>query len=66
MKVILRNPRRELDVAGPLSVAKLLNHLNVVGESVLVICNGELVTREYRLLNTDTVELRPVISGGAT
>ena len=65
MKVNLRNPRRELDVAGPLSVAKLLNHLNVVGESVLVICNGELVTREHRLLNTDTVELRPVISGGA-
>ena len=65
MNVILRNPRRDLVVAGPMTVAKLLNHLNVVGESVLVICNDELVTREHRILDTDTVELRPVVSGGA-
>ncbi len=65
MNVVLRNPRRDLVVAGPMTVAKLLNHLNIVAESVLVICNDELVTREHRLLDTDTVELRPVVSGGA-
>lgn len=64
MNVVLRNPRRDLVVAGPMTVAKLLNHLNIVSESVLVICNDELVTREHRLLDTDTVELRPVVSGG--
>ena len=64
VKVILRNPRRDLEVAGPMTVVKLLNHLNIVSESVLVICNDELVTREARLLDTDTVELRPVVSGG--
>ena len=47
-----------------MTVVKLLNHLNIVSESVLVICNDELVTREARLLDTDTVELRPVVSGG--
>ena len=65
MKVILRNPRREVEVGGPVSVARLLKQLNVVGESVLVICNDELVTREAMLSDTDVVELRPVVSGGA-
>jgi hypothetical protein len=32
---------------------------------VLVIRGGELLTREERLEDGDTVELRPVISGGS-
>ena len=65
MKVVLRNPRRELDVPAPHSVAQLLTDLDVVPESVLVIRNDELVTRDARLTATDVVELRPVVSGGA-
>jgi sulfur carrier protein ThiS len=65
MKVILRNPRRELDVPAPSTVAQLLTHLEVVPESVLVIRNDTLATRDERLHESDVVEIRPVVSGGA-
>ena len=66
MKVVLRNPRRELDVPAPKTVAQLLTRLEVVPESVLVIRNDTLVTRDEGLREDDVVEIRPVISGGAT
>jgi sulfur carrier protein len=65
MRVVLRNPRRELDVAAPRTVAHLLRDLDVVPESVLVIRNDTLVTRDERLTEDDVVEIRPVVSGGA-
>ena len=65
MKVILRNPRRELDLDGINTVSGLLVRLDVVAESVLVIRNDELVTRDARLASTDVVEIRPVVSGGS-
>lgn len=66
MLVVLRNPARELDIAGPLTVERLLEQLDIVAESVLVIRNDELVPRDAHLVDTDTVEIRPVISGGST
>lgn len=65
MKVLLRNPRREVEVPGPLSVSALLARLELNPESVLVICGDTLVTRDARLTDTDCIEIRPVISGGA-
>jgi sulfur carrier protein len=65
VKVLLRNPRRELDVAGPLRVDALLTQLEVNRESVLVIRGDTLVTGDALLADDDHVELRPVISGGA-
>jgi sulfur carrier protein len=64
MNVVLRNPRREIQVPGPLTVAALLERLALVPESVLVIRNDTLVTRDARLTDDDAVEIRPVISGG--
>jgi sulfur carrier protein ThiS len=64
MRVLLRNPRRELDVDGPITVAALLQRLELNPESVLVIAGDELVARDARLDDTTTVEIRPVISGG--
>jgi sulfur carrier protein len=66
MKVHLRNPRRELDVHGPLSVVALLNRLDLNRESVLVIRGDTLVPGDALLDDADVVEIRPVISGGAT
>jgi sulfur carrier protein len=65
MNVVLRNPRREVHIAGPMTVAALLRHLDVVPESVLVIRGDTLVTHDARLADDDDVEIRPVISGGA-
>ena len=65
MKVVLRNPRREVEIQGPLTVDALLRRLELNPESVLVIDGDELVTRDARLDDATTVEIRPVISGGA-
>ncbi|HZQ28933.1 MAG TPA: MoaD/ThiS family protein [Acidimicrobiales bacterium] len=66
MKVLLRNPRREVEIAGPLRVSALLERLDVNRESVLVIRGDALVTGDALLGDADEVEVRPVISGGAT
>jgi len=65
VKVVLRNPRRELEIAGPISVVALLNRLELNRESVLVIEGDELVPGDATLDGTQTIEIRPVISGGA-
>jgi len=64
MKVVLRNPRREVDVAGPRRVKDVLKELQIIPETVLIIRGDELLTGDAMLDDTDTVELRPVMSGG--
>ncbi len=64
MKVLLRNPKRELDVRAPKNVGQLLRELDVVAESVLVIRNDTLATHDEHLSEDDIIEIRPVISGG--
>jgi len=65
MRVLLRNPRRELDLAGPMSVTKLLAQLELNRESVLVVRGDTLVPGDALLADEDVIEIRPVISGGA-
>ncbi|HEY5685830.1 MAG TPA: thiamine biosynthesis protein ThiS [Acidimicrobiia bacterium] len=64
MRVILRQPRREIEVSGIRRVDRLLEHLDMVAESVLVIRGDELLTSDIGLEEDDVIELRPVISGG--
>jgi sulfur carrier protein len=66
VKVLLRNPRREVDIDGPLSVVALLSRLELNRESVLVIRGDTLVPGDALLDDGDTIEIRPVISGGST
>jgi len=66
VRVILRNPKRELEIEGAATVTALLQRLEVNPESVLVIAGDELVPKDARLDGVDVVEIRPVMSGGAS
>lgn len=66
MLVHLRNPTRQIEVRGPISVVALANRLEVSREAVLVIRAGTLVPGDAVLADDDEVEIRPVISGGSS
>ena len=55
MKVVLRNPRRELDLTGPVRVQALLDQLGVNREAVLVIVGDTLVTGDAVLAELRTI-----------
>ncbi len=64
MKVILRHPKREMELAGRRRVKELLNELDILPGTVLVIRGSELLTIDAVVGEEDVIELRPVISGG--
>ena len=66
VKVRLHNPRRELEIEGPITIINLLARLDLNREAVLVVRDGELVPGDESLSDDDSIEIRPVISGGAT
>jgi uncharacterized protein (TIGR00269 family) len=65
VKVRLRNPEREVEVTGGRKVKDLLADLAIDPDTVLVIRERTLLTREERVEENDRIEIRPVISGGA-
>jgi sulfur carrier protein len=65
MRVVLRNPRREVEVAGNRRVKDVLRDLDILPETVLVIRGDDLVTADQMLRDDDVIELRPVMSGGS-
>jgi sulfur carrier protein len=65
MKVVLRNPRREVEVPGNRRVKDVLRELNILPETVLVIRGDDLITADQQVGDADTIELRPVMSGGS-
>ena len=66
MKVVLRNPRREVEVAGNRRVKEVLRDLDIIPETVLVIRGDDLITADEVVRDGETIELRPVMSGGAS
>ena len=65
MKVVLRNPRREVEVPGNRRVKDVLRELDILPETVLVIRGDDLITADQQVNEGDTIELRPVMSGGS-
>jgi sulfur carrier protein len=66
MKVVLRNPRREVEVAGARRAKDVLRELQIVPETVLIIRGDTLITGDQMVGDEDTIELRPVMSGGTS
>jgi len=66
VQVTLRNPRRVLEVAGPVRVSALLDRLEIHRDTVLVIRNATLVPSDTLIEDADEIEIRPVISGGSS
>jgi sulfur carrier protein len=64
MKVHLTNPSKDLDIQGPTRVKQLLQQLQLTPEAYLVIRGDELVTEDEVLNDSDSIEIRSVISGG--
>ncbi|HXB03880.1 MAG TPA: MoaD/ThiS family protein [Candidatus Angelobacter sp.] len=65
MRIILRNPRREIDVDGKRRVKELLAELDILPSTVLVIRDNELLTSDAVVGGDDVLEVRPVMSGGS-
>jgi sulfur carrier protein len=65
VKILLRNPKREVELSGPMTVGAVLQKLDINRESVLVIRGDTLVPVDALLADADHVGIRPVISGGA-
>jgi sulfur carrier protein len=64
VKIILRNPRKEIEVDGRRRVKELLVELDILPSTVLVIRGNELLTGDTVVGGDDVVEVRPVMSGG--
>jgi len=64
VKVILRNPRKEIEVDGRRRVKELLVELGILPSTVLVIRGNELLTGDTVVGGDDVLEVRPVMSGG--
>lgn len=64
-RLLLRNPRREVEVDGPKQVKVVLRDLGIDPDGVLVIRGEDLLTQEDVIEHGDDIEIRPVISGGA-
>ncbi|HHZ82933.1 MAG TPA: thiamine biosynthesis protein ThiS [Nitrospirales bacterium] len=65
MIIHLSQPDRNLELQGPKQVKVILKELKIVAETVLVIRDDGLLTEDEMVRDSDSIEIRPVISGGA-
>lgn len=65
MKIKLRNPSREVELAGRKRVKDVLKELDILPGTVLVIRGNDLLTADEVVGEGDELEVRPVMSGGS-
>ncbi|GIW45387.1 MAG: hypothetical protein KatS3mg077_2669 [Candidatus Binatia bacterium] len=65
MRVVFLPSRKEVHLAGNYRVGDLLRQLQLLPGTVLVIRNDEMLTTEDVVHESDTIEIRSVISGGS-
>lgn len=64
MKIHLSQPDRDIELQGPKQVKAVLKDLDIIPETVLVIRDDGLLTEDEMVRDSDSIEIRPVISGG--
>ena len=64
MKVHLSHPTRNVELQGPKRVADIFKELQLIPEAFLVIRGRDLMTEDEVVADGDSIEVRPVISGG--
>jgi sulfur carrier protein len=64
MKVHLSHPTRDVELEGPKRVGDIFKELQLIPEAFLVIRGRDLMTEDEIVADGDTIEVRPVISGG--
>ncbi len=64
MKIHLSQPDRDIELQGPKQVKAVLKSLDIIPETVLVIRDDGLLTEDEMVRDSDSIEIRPVISGG--
>jgi sulfur carrier protein len=65
VKIRLRNPSREVELAGRKRVKDILRELDILPGTVIVIRGSDLLTADEVVGDTDELEVRPVMSGGS-
>jgi sulfur carrier protein ThiS len=65
MRVVLRPQQRTVEMTGRRTVARMLRELGVVPGTAMVIRQDTLLLDTEVLEDSDEVEVRAVISGGA-
>ena len=64
MNVHLSHPTRDIKLQGPKRVADIFKELQLIPEAFLIIRGQDLMTEDEIVDDGDSIEVRPVISGG--
>jgi sulfur carrier protein len=64
MKIFLSHPNRDMQLNGPKRVKDIFKELHLIPEAYLVIRGQDLMTEDEMIRDDETIEIRPVISGG--
>jgi len=62
VKIILRN--QEFEVRAGMTLRDALRKCNILPETVIATCQGEMITEDEILKEGETIKLVAVISGG--
>ena len=64
MNIHLSHPTRKIELQGPKRVADIFKELQLIPEAFLIIRGQDLMTEDEIVADEDSIEVRPVISGG--
>jgi len=64
VKILSKRQKQHIKLPTRAKVAGLLDALDLNPQTVVVRCNGKIVTEGERLVSGDLVEIIPIVTGG--